>query len=80
VRLAGALLIEQNVKWLVGRRYLSVESLQTVLARARAADKLVEAGALPAAGRRDHPDERLTGQNQTLDRFRRLWHPRLGCG
>ena len=27
VRLAGALLIEQNVEWLVGRRYLSAESL-----------------------------------------------------
>jgi hypothetical protein len=27
VRLAGALLIEQNDEWLVGRRYLSAESL-----------------------------------------------------
>ena len=49
VRLAGALLIEQNDERLVGRRYLSEESLQAVLARARAADQLVEVGALPAA-------------------------------
>ena len=31
VRLAGALLIEQNDEWLVGRRYLSEESLTLVL-------------------------------------------------
>jgi putative transposase len=31
VRLAGALLIEQNDEWLVGRRYLSAESLALVL-------------------------------------------------
>ena len=49
VRLAGALLIEQNDEWLVGRRYLSEESLVAVLAGARAADQLVEVGALPAA-------------------------------
>ncbi len=31
LRLAGALLIEQNDEWLVGRRYLSEESLALVL-------------------------------------------------
>jgi hypothetical protein len=31
VRLAGALLVEQNVEWLVGRRCLSLEPLETVL-------------------------------------------------
>jgi putative transposase len=32
LRLAGALLIEQNDEWLVARRYLSQESLELVLA------------------------------------------------
>ena len=49
VRLAGALLIEQNDEWLVGRRYLSEESLQAVLARAADADRVLEVSALPAA-------------------------------
>ncbi len=31
LRLAGALLIEQNDEWLVGRRYLSAESIALVL-------------------------------------------------
>jgi transposase-like protein len=31
LRLAGALLIEQNGEWLVARRYLSQESLELVL-------------------------------------------------
>jgi len=31
IRLAGSLLVEQNDEWLVGRRYLSVESLALVL-------------------------------------------------
>jgi len=33
VRISGALLIEQNEEWLVGRRYLSEESLPAVLTR-----------------------------------------------
>jgi putative transposase len=49
VRLAGALLIEQNDEWLVGRRYLSEESLQAVLASAADAERVVEVSALPAA-------------------------------
>ena len=34
VRLAGALLLEQNDEWLVQRRYLSAESMALVLAEA----------------------------------------------
>ena len=49
VRLAAALLIEQNDEWLVGRRYLSEESLQAVLAGAADTDRVVEVSALPAA-------------------------------
>jgi transposase-like protein len=49
MRLAGALLIEQNDEWLVGRRYLSEESMLAVLARAADAGAVVEVSALPAA-------------------------------
>jgi putative transposase len=58
VRLAGALLIEQNDGWLVGRRCLSEESLQAVPARAADADRVVDVSALRAARGADRPDER----------------------
>lgn len=48
VRLAGALLAEQNDEWLVGRRYLSEESLALVLDESGAADR-EEVKQLPAA-------------------------------
>jgi putative transposase len=47
IRLASALLVEQNDEWLVGRRYLSVESLQPLLAEHQEARR--EVAALPAA-------------------------------
>ncbi len=48
IRLAGALLIEQNDEWLVGRRYLSDESLALVLDESGAAER-EEVKQLPAA-------------------------------
>ncbi|NLE22329.1 MAG: hypothetical protein GX624_06080 [Actinobacteria bacterium] len=49
VRLAGSLLIEQNDDWLVGRRYLSEESMQALLARTADTGRIMEVSALPAA-------------------------------
>jgi transposase-like protein len=48
LRLAGALLIEQNDEWLVGRRYLSEESLALVLSEPDT-DEPQEVKQLPAA-------------------------------
>ncbi|WP_249012221.1 IS256 family transposase [Conexibacter sp. DBS9H8] len=42
IRLCGALLLEQNDEWLVSRRYLSAESLATVLAKPEPVDRTVE--------------------------------------
>jgi hypothetical protein len=47
LRLAGALLIEQNDEWLIARRYLSQESLELVLA-----DYTTSRDLTPAAGPR----------------------------
>src|SRR5206468_780055 len=50
IRLAASVVIEQNDEWLVGRRYLSAHSLETVLDRDSQKDKdREEARALPAA-------------------------------
>ena len=42
IRLAGALLSEQNDEWLVQRRYLSAESMTLILAAGRDEDKSLE--------------------------------------
>ena len=42
IRLAGALLSEQNDEWLVQRRYLSVESMALILAAGRFEENSLE--------------------------------------
>jgi putative transposase len=49
IRLAGALLIEQNDEWLVGRHYLSAESLALVLVDEDERAQIEEVVALEAA-------------------------------
>lgn len=39
IRLAGALLLEQNDEWLVGRRYLSESSMTLVLAQTKGTEE-----------------------------------------
>jgi len=42
IRLAGALLSEQNDEWLVQRRYLSAESMQPILDAERPEESSLE--------------------------------------
>jgi len=42
IRLAGALLSEQNDEWLVQRRYLSAESMALILAAGRCQENSLE--------------------------------------
>ena len=49
IRLAASVVIEQNDEWLVGRRYLSAHSLETVLDREKEAEEQEEVRELTAA-------------------------------
>ncbi|GIU95167.1 MAG: hypothetical protein KatS3mg012_1624 [Gaiellaceae bacterium] len=49
IRLAVSVVIEQNDEWLVGRRYLSAHSLETVLDREKEQEDPEEVLALTAA-------------------------------
>jgi putative transposase len=53
IRLAASVVIEQNDEWLVGRRYLSAHSLETVLDREKEQEDPEEVLALTAAGAAD---------------------------
>ena len=48
IRLAGALLCEQNDEWLVQRRYLSVESIAMILAEPRVTEQPSETQEVPS--------------------------------
>ena len=49
IRLAGALLAEQNDEWLVARRYLSAESMALILTRPDTAEEITPVHELPLA-------------------------------
>jgi len=57
IRLAASVVIEQNDEWLVGRRYLSAHSLETVLDREKEENDPEEVLALTAARAADDVDE-----------------------
>jgi putative transposase len=58
IRLAGALLIEQNDEWLVSRRYLSAESMALILDGGRLLD---------AAQNQEHDPEKITKEVTQLN-------------
>ena len=54
IRLAGALLSEQNDEWLVQRRYLSAESMAVILSAGWSGDPSLE---------QQHPDQEVAELN-----------------